>query len=195
MTMTLPDLTEITRAFLAALPAAVAVIIGAIAVRFLINRGLTLLAARTSLTHADVAPVRKVAGWFIFAATVVLLLSVFGFNLGGLWAVLSTVLGLVAIGFVAVWSVLSNVSCTMVILFFRPFSIGDELQFAGEAVKGRVVDLNFLYTTLETDDGALLQIPNNLFFQKVLVRRRSTNLAAPSLAEQLNRTEPARDPA
>lgn len=193
--MTLPDLTEITRAFLAALPAAVAVIIGAIAVRFLINRGLTLLAARTSLSQADVAPVRKVASWLIFGATAVLLLGVFGFNLGGLWAVLSTILGLVAIGFVAVWSVLSNVSCTMVILFFRPFSIGDELQFAGEPVKGRVVDLNFLYTTLETDDGALLQIPNNLFFQKVVVRRRSTDFAAPSLAEQLARSEPAREAA
>lgn len=192
MNISLPDLTDFTRAFVAALPAAVAVIIGAIAVRFVINRGLTLLAARTSLTHADVAPLRKIAGWSIFGATTVLLLSVFGFNLGGLWAVLSTVLGLVAIGFVAVWSVLSNVSCTMMILFFRPFSVGDELQFAGEPVKGRVVDLNFLYTTLETDDDALLQIPNNLFFQKVVVRRPSSNLTAPSLAEQLNRNEPAR---
>jgi len=192
MSITLPDLTGFTRDIIAALPAALAVIVGAIVVRFLLNRGLTLLADRTRLTPADVAPVRKVAGWLIFAVTAVLVLGVFGANLGGLWAVLSTILGLIAIGFVAVWSVLSNVSCTMVILFFRPFSVGDEVAFAGEPVKGRVTDLNFLYTTLETEDGALLQIPNNLFFQKVVVRRRSADESAPSLAEQLGRTEPAR---
>ncbi|MBE2212880.1 MAG: mechanosensitive ion channel [Opitutaceae bacterium] len=190
MTLTLPDFAEIARAAIAALPAALAVIVGACLVRFLVNRGLILLADRTRLTHGDIAPVRKVAGWFILAATVVLLLGVFGFNLGGLWAVLSTILGLVAIGFVAVWSVLSNISCTMVILFFRPFAVGDEVEFAGEPVKGKVVDLNFLYTTLETDDGALLQIPNNMFFQKVVRRRPGAGEPTASLAEQLSRREP-----
>lgn len=191
MTLHLPDFAELARITLAALPAALAVIVGAIIVRFLVNRGLKLIADRTRLTDSDVAPVRKVAGWFIFAATIVLLLGVFGFNLGGLWAMLSTILGLVAIGFVAVWSVLSNISCTLVILFFRPFAVGDQVEFAGEPVKGKVVDLNFLYTTLATEDGALLQIPNNLFFQKVVRRRPGVAEPATSLAEQLNRKEPA----
>ena len=79
---------------------------------------------------------------------------------------------MVAIGFVAVWSVLSNISCTLMILLFRPFSIGDRLEFPGEDIRGEAIDLNFLYTTLETTDGYRMQVPNNLFFQKVLKRRR-----------------------
>ena len=97
---------------------------------------------------------------------------------------LSTILGLVAIGFVAVWSLISHTSATMLILFLRPFQIGDDIEFPGEPVKGRVVDLNFFFTTLVDHDATLYQIPNNLFFQKTLKRRKNGNVI--SLAAQLN---------
>lgn len=125
----------------------------------------------------------------IIVAAVVLLFGVFGFDLGGMWTMFTTVGALVAVGFIAVWSVLSNWLCTFVILLTRPFSIGDEVEFAGEPVKGRVVDINFVYTTLHAEDGASVQVPNNLFFQKVLRRRRGVGQVA--LAEQLRSREPA----
>ena len=91
---------------------------------------------------------------------------------------------MIAIGFVAVWSVLSNVSCTVIMLIARPFNIGDEIEFAGEPIKGRVVDLNFVYTTLQDEEGRLQQIPNNLFFQKMIKRR--LNPLPVTLAAQLS---------
>lgn len=47
-------------------------------------------------------------------------------------------------------------------------------------MKGRVIAINLLYTTLEevAEDGtpgALLQVPNNLFFQKAIRRWRGPN--------------------
>jgi small-conductance mechanosensitive channel len=185
--MTFPeiDFSRILAALLAALPVALLVVVGALVVRFLLGRGLKLLADRTSLTDYDLLPLKKALNSVLYLITAVLILTVFGVNLGGLWAIMSTILAMVAIGFVAVWSLLSNVSSTVIILFFRPFAIGDDLEFPGEPVKGKVVDLNFLYTTLRTEDGALFQIPNNLFFQKALKRRHSAEPG--SLAHQLNR--------
>jgi small-conductance mechanosensitive channel len=180
--------TLLTKA-LAALPAALLVLGGALLLRFLLSRALVLLAARTRLETTDLLPVRRVLYLALHVITAVLLLTVFGVNLGGLWAILSTILAMVAIGFVAVWSLLSNLSSTVMILLFRPFSVGDEVEFPGEPIKGKVADLNFLYTTLRAEDGASIQIPNNLFFQKCLKRRHS--LAPISLAQQLNRTEAA----
>jgi len=176
----LPPLDQIITKSLAI----VAIVAAAVVIKFLLNRGLQLAADRTRLTNNDIAPLRKVGGWVLVAVTVVLLLGVVGIPLTGAWAVLSTILAMVAIGFVAVWSVLSNVSCTFLILFFRPFDVGDEIEFTGEPVKGQVVDLNFIFTTLRTDDQALLQIPNNLLFQKVVKRRKGTGSV--TLAEQLN---------
>lgn len=183
------ELHDFFQVILRALPLAVLVLIGAGVVQFLITRGLALLADRTSLAPSDLLPLKKVLKSVLYVATSILLLTVFGVNLGGLWAILSTLLAMVAIGFVAVWSLLSNISSTVIILLFRPFAIGDELEFAGEPVRGKVVDLNFLYTTLRDDSGALLQIPNNLFFQKSLKRRRSE--CNVSLAQQLSRNEAA----
>jgi len=73
-------------------------------------------------------PIRKLARLVIGLITVIVILSIFGFNLGGIWATLSTVLAMIAIGFVAVWSMLSNVSATVLILLMRPFNIGDEIE-------------------------------------------------------------------
>lgn len=177
---------------MALLPAALVVVIGAYLINLVLTRGMRLLANRSHLTLDDVGPMRRLLQWLIVTGAVVALLGLFGVNLSGLWAVISTVLAMIAIGFVAVWSVLSNTLCTLIILIVRPFGIGDEVEFAGEAapVRGRVVDLNFIYTTLQCDDGCDLQIPNNLFFQKVLKRRRNTEPV--SLARQLHRRDRAR---
>lgn len=185
----IPDLQPIVQTAVKVLPLAVLVLIGAGIVRLILERGLNLVAKRANLRPADILPLKKILKSILYLVTAILILTVFGVNLGGLWAILSTVLAMVAIGFVAVWSLLSNVSSTVIILLFRPFAIGDEIEFAGEAVKGRVVDLNFLYTTLREPDGTLIQIPNNLFFQKSVKRRRST--CAITLAEQLARDEAA----
>jgi len=185
----LPEIQPIIQTSIKILPLALLVLVGAAIVQFILNRGLSLLASRTHLEPNDLLPLKKVLKSVLYLVTAILILTVFGVNLGGLWAIMSTILAMVAIGFVAVWSLLSNVSSTVIILLFRPFAIGDELEFAGEPVKGKVVDLNFLYTTLRETDGTLIQIPNNLFFQKSVKRRRT--LSAVSLAEQLNRAEAA----
>jgi hypothetical protein len=115
----------------------------------------------------------------------VLVLGVFGFELGGMWTIISTMVAMVAIGFVAVWSLLSHPTSTFLILFLRPYQVGDEIELAGEPVRGRVIDLNYFYTTLLAEDGQLLQVPNNLFFQKT-VRRRPGASPAFTLVQQLH---------
>ena len=41
------------------------------------------------------------------------------------------------------------------------------MEILPEKLAGRVVDRNLMFVVLREDDGAALQIPNNLFFQKV----------------------------
>lgn len=181
----IPHLENFIARLITGLPAAMAVIIGSFVLSYVIKRLLKLLADKTSLEPRDVAPFQHVLNWAIVGAAIVLLLAVFGFPIGGLWNSITAALALVAVGFIAVWSVLSNWLCTIVILLTRPFAIGDEIEFAGEQVRGRVENLNFIYTTLRCDDGSLMQIPNNMFFQKVL-KRRCSESAPVSLAQQLN---------
>ncbi|HVZ64702.1 MAG TPA: mechanosensitive ion channel family protein [Lacunisphaera sp.] len=177
MNVHLPDLSTLLPALLAGIPTVIAVVAGAVVLNLLLSRGLTLLARHASFTEHEIGPVRRAIKWLITLGAVIFSLGAFGINVSGVWGVLSTILAMVAIGFVAVWSVLSNTLCTLMIMIFRPFSIGDELEFTGEPVKGRVTDLNFIYTTLDAGDGSVLQVPNNLFFQKTMRRRHATGEA------------------
>ena len=185
----MPDYSALMDKLVIVTPPALAILGGALVLNMLLGRGLQFVAAKAAFgTHA-LSPVHKVGRFVINGGALVLVLGVLGFNLGGIWAMLATVLGLVAIGFVAVWSVLSNTLCTVIILICRPFDIGDDIEFAGEPVQGKVIDLNFIYTTLRGADGGLVQIPNNLFLQKVIKRRRGQG--GVSLAHQLSSDHPA----
>lgn len=97
--------------------------------------------------------------WVLTLLTFLVVLEALGIFKGA-WALLSTMLAALALGFVAAWSVLSNATAAMLILIFRPFRIGDEVELIeltnGYPVGGRVLDMNLLYTTLEVapDDPA-----------------------------------------
>gem|GEM_PF-5169241 len=146
--------------------AAAAIITTALLVRPRRVRGPALAPARRPL----VLP-RGVVRWFVIGGLALAALFALGIDLQGLWSTLVAALSLVAIGFVAMWSILSHMLASILIVVFRPFEVGDRVEIVGDdPVLGEVTDLNPVYTTLRTEDGGTLQIPNNLFFQKVLKR-------------------------
>jgi small-conductance mechanosensitive channel len=93
-----------------------------------------------------------------------------------LWGSVSTLLGLLAVGFVAFWSVLSNIVCGLVLFFAKPFRIGDQIEIfdpgAGaekRGVEGTVKDLTLFYLVLESESNGrkeLAFIPHNLVMQR-----------------------------
>ena len=114
-------------------------------------RGRILLFAQwAGLPRLAFAPVRLTLRYSILVIAVALISGIWGFPVGTLLAFFGTVLGLVAIGFVAVWSVLSNFLCTFMLVAFKPFSVGDEIELPADGVKGRVTDLTLIFTTLQT---------------------------------------------
>ncbi|MFZ5493790.1 MAG: mechanosensitive ion channel family protein [Verrucomicrobiota bacterium] len=147
-------------------------------------RGRILQFARwAGLPRLAFAPVRLLLRYTILVVALALILSLWGFQIGTILALIGSVLGLVAIGFVAVWSVLSNFLCTFVLVVFKPFSVGDELELPADNVRGRVSDLSLIFTTLEVSANETVLIPNNTFFQKVFKRRLGTHTTG--LGEQL----------
>ncbi|WP_221030782.1 mechanosensitive ion channel family protein [Actomonas aquatica] len=183
------DISAFLPGLIAAVPVAAAVILGGILINLVIGRALGLLAKRTHLSPTDIAPARNLLRWLVRIITFVLVLGVFGFELGGLWAMISTVLAMVAIGFVAVWSLVSHTTATVLLVTLRPFHVGDDIAMPSENVEGRVIDINFFFTTLIDHEGVQWRVPNNLFFQKVI--KRTVRQRYASLAQQLNNSTAA----
>lgn len=154
----------------------------------LLARGLTSLAGRYNMPPSMLLPLRGAIRWLVMGSALMLILERFGVSASVLWTALTGFLAVAALAFFAIWSVLSNIFCAALIFTVGPFRLGDRVEVLESAdklgVRGRVVMINIFYTTLEDmsegNEGALLQIPNNLFFQKVVRRWRGTELPQPT---------------
>ena len=122
---------------------------------------------------------KGVARWLVIGGLSLAALLALGIDLQGLWSTMVAALSLVAIGFVAMWSILSHMLASILIVIFRPFEVGDRVEIVGDdPILGEVTDLNPVYTTLRAEDGGTLKVPNNLFFQKTLKRHAPSALAS-----------------
>ncbi len=145
-----------------------------------IRVGLRSLQRRGRLHEQMQAMLALLLRWIIIVLVALMVLQQVGVPVAGLWASLLAVGAMVAIGFVAVWSVLSNITCAMVLVITRPFALGDEIEIietgGGQGLRGRVMGFNMIYTVIEEageGGGARVMIPNNVFLQKCIRRHKT----------------------
>lgn len=103
--------------------------------------------------------------------TVFLLITIWGIDfVENILITITSVIALIAIGFVAVWSMLSNILASLIIFFTKPFKIGDEIKIIPDEVSGKVVSIGYIFTTLRRDDE-IINIPNNQIMQKAIIKK------------------------
>lgn len=118
--------------------------------------------------------------WSIYLAVLLYVLELLGLPVKSLWAGLLSVALLVAIAFVAVWSVLSNILSAVLLLTFSRARIGDIVELKDTkqeeiGIRGKIIDINLFFVTIEeqfidekiSDQPAMVQIPCHLFFYRV----------------------------
>ena len=118
----------------------------------------------------------RVIGRWIVLGTLLLFLSQYLGVSEHIWAFASAALAAVAVGVVAIWSILSNALAALLILVYRPFRFGYRSSARARwnrGVRGRVMDMNLMFTALMQKDEAgdmlaLVHMPNNLVFQKLV---------------------------
>ncbi|MAF04064.1 mechanosensitive ion channel family protein [Herbaspirillum huttiense] len=136
--------------------------------------------ARTyGLPATAVMLTQRVLGFFIYGGAMLWALERMGVSGAVLWSAFTGFAAVGAVAFFAVWSVLSNLFCAILIFTTSPFRVGDliEVLEGGDkpGVKGRVLDINLVYTTLleegqEQEAKTILQLPNSMFFQRIVRR-------------------------
>jgi len=157
-------------------------LVGYFAQRF-VARTLTGLGERYPFPPQLVIILRGVLRWLIMGSAVLIALERLGVSATVLWTALSGFVAVAAVAFFAIWSVLSNLFCAVLIYTVGPFRLGDVVELVDTTdkpgIKGRVVAINLLYTTLiepeELGTGsAMVQVPNSLFFQRSVRRWRGS---------------------
>ena len=94
--------------------------------------------------------------WGVTAAVFIAALQVFGVEATSFVAVLGALT--LAIG-LSLQGALGNIASGVMIMIFRPYSLGDYIEAAGAA--GTVKDINLFQTVLATPDNVKIMVPNS----------------------------------
>jgi small conductance mechanosensitive channel len=117
----------------------------------------------------------SVVRYVVVALTVIAVLDRFGVETTSLVAVIGAA-GL-AIG-LALQGTLSHIAAGIMLLSFRPFRVGDDIETA--AFRGIVKEITLFVTTLNTPEGVHMIVPNGLIWGQ-WIRNHSHKTPAPPL--------------
>ncbi|MGN7916861.1 mechanosensitive ion channel family protein [Lysobacter antibioticus] len=159
---------------------ALAILVGAWLLTTLLRQLVRRVCARYDIAPAFGLGLRRVLSTLIYITALLLFLNRLGISGSVVWTTLTGFVAVGAVAFFAAWSVLSNIFCAFLILTTRPFRLYDYIEVLENGdkpgLRGRVVDINFIYTTLQEvhadGEDSVLQVPNSQFFQRTTRRWR-----------------------
>ncbi|WP_420321384.1 mechanosensitive ion channel domain-containing protein [Flagellimonas sp.] len=103
---------------------------------------------------------------YIVAGSVLAL--IWGMDVREITLFISSVLAVLGIGFFAQWSILSNLTASVILFFNHPVRIGDRIRIldADFDFTGEVEDITGFYFFMKTDGGKKISLPNSMVIQK-----------------------------
>ena len=151
--------------------ATTSVVIGTFVLSYLLRRSmpdsLRQWAARLRLPYETVLTTTRLLIGVLWIIAAMVVLEIWGVSVGGLWTLMVSAVTIIGVGFLATWTMISNVTASFFIAFWHPFRLGDTIEMLPEKLSGRVIDRNLMFVVVRENSGAIIQIPNNLFFQKM----------------------------
>ena len=150
----------------------ISLIIGSIIVLIILMAITKKVTRKVSLVK-KLEPHRKkiVLNMFYFVYYVIFITSItliLGIDLKALSGFLASVLAILGVAFFAQWSLLSNITASIIIFFYHPLKIGDKVRILDKEFdfSGVVKNITGFYVLIETESKQQITIPNSLVLQK-----------------------------
>ena len=150
-------------------------------VYFLAHRWLEKLVlgsgAASRSVPARIQYVKKTISVTLTTVYLVVLSLVLGLNYGEVTIFLSSAFAVIGIALFAQWSILSNLTASLIIFFGFPYRIGDLVKVLDkdDTITGTIEEITLFSVQLRDERGNLATFPNNLFLQRPVVKIEQKN--------------------
>lgn len=137
--------------------------------RLIVDLGITKRAAPKRAKY-----ISKICNFALATVSIVALFFIWGIDYHSIFLFGSSILAITGVALFAQWSILSNITASVVIFFNYPARIGDSIRIldGDNTIEGTIVDINIFQVLLEDRDRNLVNYPNNLLIQKAFVKLR-----------------------
>ena len=136
----------------------------------LAQRIITKVGIKYSYLKTRIKIVKKIIRLVLILIFIGIILMIWGIDppeLGGYIASLLTVIG---IAFLAQWSILSNITSTLIIFFNHQVNIGDSIVILDKDfhVEGEISDIGIFFIIIKVNPEEYVSLPSNIFMQKMI---------------------------
>jgi len=118
-----------------------------------------------------------------FLTAIILLAAIWGLQQNEIAVFVGTILTALGIAFFAQWSLLSNITSSLLLFFAHPVKIGDIIKILDKdyPCEGEVSDLTYFFVHVKTENDEIITIPNSLLLQKSVsvTEKKSTSKSKP----------------
>lgn len=120
---------------------------------------------------------------FVF---IVLLSLTFGIEYSQISLFLSSVFAVIGVALFAQWSILSNVTASVIIFFAFPYRVGDQIRVVGddENISGRIEEITLFHVLIRRESD-LITYPNSVILQKAVIKEASVSRGPQALEDSL----------
>jgi small-conductance mechanosensitive channel len=152
------------------------VIFAFIITKLIIKRIIARVGIRFKYQSGRIKITNKIINFLLLIILIISLISVWGVDPSTLWLFLSTVLTILGVAFFAQWSIISNITSTLIIFFNHPIKIGDSLKILDKEyeIDGKLSDIGIFFITIKTKENKKITLPSNLFMQKMIQKQDRT---------------------
>lgn len=119
----------------------------------------------------------KISAFVFSILTLFLLFLIWSIDVKSLLVFASSFFAITGIALFAQWSILSNITSSVIIFFFFPARIGDTIRIVDglDTVEGIIAEISMFQLELIDKDGNSIFYPNNLVLQKQIIKVRTPN--------------------
>ncbi|WP_439134974.1 mechanosensitive ion channel domain-containing protein [Pseudomaricurvus sp.] len=124
--------------------------------------------------------IRKTAKMGLTTFFVIILFLLLGIQYSQLSVFLSSVFAVIGVALFAQWSIISNMTASLIIFFFFPYRVGDQVRVVDkdDDISGCIQEIS-LFHVLIRRDGELITYPNNLILQKAVIKNPKPRVEIP----------------
>ncbi len=117
--------------------------------------------------------IKKVINLINILVCLILILIIWGVDQSELAVFIGSLLTVLGIALFAQWSILSNITSSIIIFFNHPVKLDDTITIIDKdyETEGRVSDIGVFFIILKTKEGEQITIPSNVFIQKMIKKK------------------------
>jgi len=141
---------------------------GCITLYFIFKIVINNFLKRTRLERSRRKMTIRAVQLFSTMTVIILLTGVWGFKQNEIALFASTIFTALGIAFFAQWSLISNITSSILIFFNHPLKLGDYIKVLHEYFNydGEVIEMNYFFVHLKTANNEFITVPNSHFFDK-----------------------------